>query len=104
MGPVSVFSKSSSLCSTWPCAYKQCPPLNGRQPLHYAAMRGWWEVTKILLEHGARVDAEGPLGSQPLHYAAQYGKREVAELLLDHEADLDAKDSIVRLRYMLCYS
>ncbi|CAE8638751.1 unnamed protein product, partial [Polarella glacialis] len=34
----------------------------GRLPMHYAVMRGWLEVTKLLLDLGARIDATGPLG------------------------------------------
>uniref|UniRef100_A0A7S4SNX7 Uncharacterized protein n=1 Tax=Alexandrium monilatum TaxID=311494 RepID=A0A7S4SNX7_9DINO len=65
----------------------------GRQAIHYAAMRGHWEVTRLLLDLGAEVDAVGPLDSRPLHYAAQYGEKDVAELLLDSEADIEARDA-----------
>ena len=67
----------------------------GLQPLHLAVREGNHEVTRILFESGA--DLEAPIGScltgrTPLHEAALGGKRDMTSLLLDYGADPNARD------------
>ena len=64
---------------------------NGQNPLHLAAEQGDIGVVRILLEHGAMVDAvETAAGYTPLHYAAGRGHTDVCELLIRFGADPDA--------------
>lgn len=67
-----------------------------RVALHYANKKG---MAKILLEHGAIVDAPTNYGETPLHWAAQgingFGKQvdlvEFADVLISHGADVNKK-------------
>jgi ankyrin repeat protein len=71
-------------------------------PLHFASEgshRGgpdiavsFPDVARLLLEHGADVNARGIDLSTPLHVAAQYGRVEVVRVLLEHRADVGAED------------
>jgi len=60
--------------------------------LHYAAFFDGPEATRLLLEHGADVNAfaDNDLGVHPLNSAAAAGRRDVAAVLLEHGADPDA--------------
>ena len=49
-------------------------------------------VARLLLEHGAEVNARGNGHSTPLHVAVQYGRAEVVRVLLEHGANVAAKD------------
>jgi uncharacterized protein len=51
------------------------------------------DITKILLDSGAKADYRYGPGWSPLHEAAMDGDAEVAALLLDHGADLNAKNA-----------
>ena len=46
---------------------------SARTPLHWAAERGYFEVTRELLAHGARVNIEDMYGMTPLKYALFWG-------------------------------
>ncbi|KLT22753.1 ankyrin repeat domain protein [Wolbachia endosymbiont of Armadillidium vulgare str. wVulC] len=65
---------------------------DGSTPLSAAAQGGCGGVVKLLLKHGAGVNAKSNEGLTPLHVAAQGGYDDVVELLLDHEADVNAKN------------
>jgi ankyrin repeat protein len=52
--------------------------------LHAAAENGHLDVIKLLLEHGARVEARLDNGETPLDLAIAAGKEEAARLLRDH--------------------
>jgi ankyrin repeat protein len=72
--------------------------LDGRTPLHWAAIKGHKDIAELLLANKADVDAKtngfGTAGGDtPLHFAALGGHKDVAELLLDHGADVNAKNS-----------
>lgn len=62
----------------------------GWAPLHYAATHPGPvapDLTRLLLEHHAYIDAESPNGSTPLMMAAHYGNTTVVKLLLEEGAD-----------------
>jgi ankyrin repeat protein len=56
-------------------------------PLHSAAAARNLEAARLLLEHGAPVNARQQGGWAPIHAAAQNGDRPMVELLLNHHAD-----------------
>ena len=45
---------------------------------------------RLLLEHGANVEAKGEYGNTPLILAACHGHKAVVRLLLEHGANCDA--------------
>ena len=57
-----------------------------------AAHSGFLEVVKILVEHGAKVDAVDKIQRTPLHRAARFGREKVIELVLKNGADKTLKD------------
>ncbi len=62
-------------------------------PLHYAAMYGQVEAAKLLVLHGANVNAKGSYGRTALIYAASDGNSpELVKFLLDHGASVNAKN------------
>ena len=60
-------------------------------PLHIAAYKNNADITLLLLEHGADVNAKSNYGKTVLHGA---GSAEVAEILLKHSADVNAKNKL----------
>jgi ankyrin repeat protein len=62
-------------------------------PLHYAVLHGNRGATKVLLLHGAEVDARNADFLQtPLHIAAEKGFYSIAKALLINAADVHAVD------------
>ena len=61
-----------------------------KTPLHHAAEGGNFELVRLLLRHGAKIDVRNGQGEQPLHYAAKNGNTQVVELLLDNGASPNA--------------
>jgi uncharacterized protein len=61
------------------------------QPLHSAAATSQLECARLLVEHGADVNARQSGGYTPLHEAAGNGDLELARLLLDAGADRNAR-------------
>lgn len=57
-------------------------------PLHWAAIRGNWEVFEVLLQAGAPVGAVGGDGGTPLHWACHHDRPDMVRLLLDRGSDL----------------
>lgn len=73
-------------------------------PLHSAAAAGEAGIARLLIAHGANVNAaQAELGFTPLHEAALNGDIEFAKLLLEHGADVDVKtkDGMTPLAYAL---
>ncbi|XP_044733464.1 ankyrin repeat domain-containing protein 27-like [Chrysoperla carnea] len=59
---------------------------DGVTPLHIAAMHGWLEITKLLLEHGARPNlVTKSKGFTPLHLCCQHRRPLIAEVLVNSE-------------------
>ena len=60
--------------------------------LHYAAFFDGADCARVLLEHGADVNAfaDNELGVHPLNSAAAVGRREIVAILLEHGADPNA--------------
>jgi ankyrin repeat protein len=71
------------------------PGKSGLPPLIFVARGDKGEhpaKVRLLLEHGASVNACSPQGRTALHYAAAAGFTRVVEVLLDHGADVSATD------------
>lgn len=54
----------------------------GLVPLHNACSYGHYEVTELLVKHGASVNVADLWKFTPLHEAAAKGKYEIVKLLL----------------------
>jgi ankyrin repeat protein len=61
--------------------------------LHYAAFFDGPDTARLLLEHGADVNAfaDNELGVHPINSAAAAGRRDVVAILLEHGADPNAR-------------
>jgi ankyrin repeat protein len=59
----------------------------GNYPIHVAAVRGFLDELKALIEGGADVNATGELGDTPLHDAVGQEHVEAVRLLLQSGAD-----------------
>lgn len=55
----------------------------GQTPLHLAAQKGYTKVMQILLNHGAKIDAQDRDGNTPLHDASLNGQAKAISFLLD---------------------
>ena len=65
----------------------------GWTALHFAAASGDDEITKILIDHFAYIDAEAPAKFTPLMIAAREGHESIVGLLLKEGADASLKNS-----------
>ena len=65
-------------------------------PLHIAAEVGHFEITKILLKHGAKVNAETLISRfTPLHKAVQRNWQDIIEILIENGARTDVEDLLL---------
>lgn len=69
---------------------------SGRSALQLAAICGYAEIAKLLIESGAGVDAAGSYGRTPLQLARYYGNAEVTEILEKNGASSDKMKKIER--------
>lgn len=65
----------------------------GYTALHFAAAAGDDEITRLLLEHHAVIDAEAPARYTPLMMAAREGQESTVKVLLEAGADATRKNS-----------
>jgi len=63
----------------------------GDQPIFHAARNGDTEIVRLLIEHGADVNAANDFGHTVLYCAGGHGHVETLRLLLEAGADRDAK-------------
>ena len=49
----------------------------GNTPLHYASLKGYFEVGKLLLKFGANINKKNNVGNVPLHFAFKSNNHEV---------------------------
>jgi ankyrin repeat protein len=68
------------------------PRLSDWTPLHFAVFADRLTTARILLAHGADVDAAGQNGERPLHLAARQGSTSLIQELLANGADVSAED------------
>ncbi len=65
----------------------------GLSPLHYAALGGHEEVTKLLLQQGAKINTFNAQGLTPLFLASRDGHEKIVEMLSSQkEANLESGD------------
>ena len=65
----------------------------GFTPLYKAIDGNHTEIIKHLINNGADVNVENPLGGRsPLHMAVDQGKREIIEMLVNKGADVNARE------------
>jgi ankyrin repeat protein len=67
------------------------PDGRGDHPIHHAARNGDTEVVRLLIQHGADVNARNPRGHTVLYCAGGHGHLPALELLLDSGSDPDAQ-------------
>lgn len=60
-------------------------------PIHSACAISHFDIVKLLIDHGADVNARQMQGVTPLHSATHNGQTKLAELLIDNGADINAK-------------
>jgi len=58
--------------------------------LHIAVGSNHLPVVKLLVAHGAFLEAKNACGHSPLHTGAYYGHEDIVEFLLNHGADVDS--------------
>lgn len=66
----------------------------GWSPLHYAATGGHIPVIRLLLDNYAYIDAASPNGTTPLMMAAKYANAAAVKQLLEAGADPSLKNSL----------
>jgi len=60
--------------------------------LMIAAWSGHLDISRLLIDKGAQVEAKSSYGRTPLHLAAEEGHVEIVRLLCDHGADVEARN------------
>ena len=57
-----------------------------KTPLHHASDYGHLEVARILVEHGANIDAEDNEGRTAFQVSLDEGYHDIAKFLSDHDS------------------
>jgi len=60
---------------------------SGRRPLNWAAFYGHAKIVKLLLDHGADIDAQNRTGFTAIHHAVENNQKEIVILLKSEGAD-----------------
>lgn len=63
---------------------------DGYTPLHRACYSNELAIARLLILHGAKIDARTDLGWTPLHSAVKWSNADAAALVLEHGADVNA--------------
>ncbi len=66
--------------------------LYGETLLHLAVKQNRPGLVRVLLAHGAFINARTRYGATPLHYAAYFGRPRIARMLIRHGANVNARD------------
>jgi ankyrin repeat protein len=77
--------------STFICLNDDSGIVDYRRPLHTAALEGTSEGVRLLLDHGAQVNATDRFGRTVIWYTALGGNADVARLLIERGAVVNAK-------------
>jgi hypothetical protein len=75
--------------------------VTGLTSLHRAAGKGHVEVSRLLLQYKADIDAHDNRGRTPLHLAVEDKRVDVVRLLLEHGADLNPQNKGGRTAFQL---
>lgn len=81
-----------TVLSGFPVDFTFVDKINGRRPLHEAAITGRKPIVDICLERGISPAVHDVYGRYPLHYAAMHGHADICEVLLQNGADPTAVD------------
>jgi ankyrin repeat protein len=78
----------------------------GRTALQWAAILGFKEISQVLLDYKADINARDSGGMTPLHFALLQGHKDELQLLLDNKADVNAGDitGATPLQYAVGYN
>jgi ankyrin repeat protein len=71
------------------------PDGRGDQPIHHAARNGDTEIVRLLIEHGADVNAKNPRGHTVLYCAGGHGHLDTLELLLNKGTNMQDCKSLM---------
>ncbi|KAL6838365.1 hypothetical protein ACP4OV_031869 [Aristida adscensionis] len=69
------------------------PDYDGRTALHVAALRGYEDIVRFLLQRGANVNSIDKFGNSPLLQALKSGHVRITSLLVEHGAVLNLEDA-----------
>ncbi|MCD4785141.1 MAG: ankyrin repeat domain-containing protein [Candidatus Eremiobacteraeota bacterium] len=67
----------------------------GKNPLHWAAIKGNGEIIMLILSAGADVNAKDKSGITPLGYSINWGKNNVTMILVKNKADVNMGNGII---------
>lgn len=71
------------------------PDGRGDRPIHHASRNGDTEIVRLLIEHGANVNASNARGHTVLYCAGGHGHLDCLLLLLKEGANTDAQQSLL---------
>ena len=64
----------------------------GNTSLMYVCLKGYKDITKLILDNGANTNLANNESITPLHAVSENGNKEIAEMLLGAGADINATD------------
>ena len=78
----------------------ECANLDGKTPLHEAALHSHVNVIKFLLKHGAYVDPLKRAGWTPLMMACTKPDLEVVKILVENGANINLQNKVILDKYL----